>query len=107
MSQWWKPIRDRIQRAVFNQQANVLRVLAENGGWMTYIEISFNSKGRVSSDNALTVLYEMRDEVSFETRDGGSPRVDFTIRRTNGDTIEVGSFWRISDAGRRWLEDRR
>lgn len=110
MSQWWKSIRDGIQRAVFDQQREVLKVLAwaeKRVGephvtyipgmyrWLTYIEISFYSKGRVSSDNALSVLYEMRDSEPG--------LVDFTIRREG----VVGSFWAINANGRRVLEEKR
>lgn len=97
MSQWWKAIRDRIQRALFNQQREVLLILAWSERWMTYIEVSFASRGRVSSDNALTVLYHLRDDM------GDEPLVDFAIRREG----QVGSYWAINAAGRKWLEDRR
>ena len=94
MTQWWKPIRDKLQRTLFNQQLSVLRVLAKNGGPMTYGEVSFAANGKVSTDNALTVLYEMRDSME-------PPLVDFSIRR--GGVTE--SFFAINAAGREYLKN--
>ena len=105
-------IRDRIKRAyddprgeaarlIWSPERVVLEVLAESerqwnwaDSFMTYVEVSFHSGGRVSPDTALAALQDMQQEQA--------PRVEYAIRRHG----EVGSYWAISAKGREWLRGR-
>lgn len=70
----------------------------ESDRWMTYVDVSFNFRGRVSTDNALAAL----DAMSIE-REPGEWLVD---RRYERDGVE-GTYFAINHRGRKWLEERR